>query len=248
MTRTMKVLILAAGKGTRMKPLTHEIPKPLIPVNGKPFLQYLLDALKGAGCKDIAIVVGYKKEMITDFCGNHGIDAEFIIQEQQLGTGHAIGLCEEFAGDEEFIVVMGDNLYSKEDIASMEQNDAMNYVAAIRHDNPEKFGVLVEENGFLNKIVEKPANYVGTLINTGLYKFTPEIFEAIRNTRKSETGEYFITDAITLLAGQKKVKVKKLQHYWLDLGCYDDIEKVARFLIEKGVLHSSNPFLRKKGL
>jgi len=104
------------------------------------------------------------------------------------------------------------------------------YVAGIKVENPQKYGVLVEKNGKLVKIHEKPEKYVGDLINTGLYKFTPDIFKALEKIKLSQRGEYELTDAITLLAEKGKAKVYTLKDYWLDLGSLEDIPKVEKFL------------------
>lgn len=225
----MKAIVLAAGKGTRMRPLTYETPKPLIPINERPFLLYLIDNLKAAGIDELCIVVGYMKECVEGFCEINNIHATFVEQEELLGTGHAVSICRNFIKNESFVVVNGDNLYSKKDIASV-KDCKTNCIAGISHDRPEKFGVLVQKDGFLLEIKEKPADFFGNTINTGIYKFTPEIFDALKEIKKSASGEYYLTDAVSLLAKKKKVRVHMLKDYWLDLGCYDDIAKVEDFI------------------
>ena len=226
----MKAVIMAAGKGVRMLPLTKEIPKVLVKVDGKPFLLYVIENLTEAGFDEIGIVAGYKKEKIKDFILENGINAEIIEQEEQLGTGDAIRCAEEFVDRENFVAVGGDNLWSSEDIRAAAKDDDVNYIGAIEAENPEKYGVLVVEGELLIEIKEKPKEFVGNLINTGLYKFTPEIFEALKWVKKSERGEYELTDAVSLLAKKGKVKVVKVRDYWLDLGCIQDIERIEDFL------------------
>jgi dTDP-glucose pyrophosphorylase len=97
-------------------------------------------------------------------------------------------------------------------------------------DNPQEYGVFVKRGDFLEEIIEKPKEFKGNLINTGLYKFTPEIFQKISEVELSPRGEYELTDAINLLAQEKKVKVKELKDYWLDFGKPEDIKKVSDFL------------------
>jgi len=109
-------------------------------------------------------------------------------------------------------------------------NGRYNYVAAIYRKKPEKYGILIEEDGFLKKIIEKPKEYVGNLTNTGLYKFNPEVFDKISKIRKSSRGEYEITDAINLLAKDKKVKIQKIKDFWIDFGNPADIIKLSYFL------------------
>ena len=107
-----------------------------------------------------------------------------------------------------------------------------NYAGGLYHNQPEKYGVLITDNGFLKEIIEKPEKnkYIGKLINTGIYKFTPEIFDKVSKVRKSVRGEYEVTDAVTFLAEERKVKVKKIEDYWIDFGNPGDIVKFSRFL------------------
>jgi glucose-1-phosphate thymidylyltransferase len=228
----MKALVLAAGKGVRLRPITLEKPKPLIEVAGKPFLYFVLKNLRKAGFKDIAIVVNYKKEMIEEFIINENIKAKLIVQSETLGTGHAVKTAEEWAGNDDFIVLMGDNLYSPEDLHAMKRYDEFCYVAGTYSDHPENYGVLITQGEFLLKIVEKPKELIGDIINTGLYKFTPEIFRALGMIKKSERGEYELTDALSILAKEKKVKVIEISGYWMKMDSKQDIENLNKFLSE----------------
>ena len=226
----MKAVIMAAGKGTRMLPLTEEIPKVLVEVNRKPFLYYVLKNLEKAGYDDIGIVVGYKKEQFPEFLEKYGFKAALIEQTEQKGTGHAVMQAKDFTKDEDFIVLGGDNLWSPGDLEAMLKQDSFCYVAGIKVDDPQKYGVLMAKNSGLVRIVEKPAKFVGNLVNTGLYKFTPEIYQALEKIKESERGELELTDAISLLAKQGKVKVIKVKDYWIDLGSKEDIPKVSEAL------------------
>lgn len=244
-----KVVIAAAGQGTRMKHLTRHKSKHLIRVQKRPFLAYLLDNLLRGGYREIILVIGFKAEKIKDFVKNYtppkGISKErfktFFVNQfkilgpktKEYGTLCPIKCVKDIVGREDFLAVYGDNLYSPRDFAAMNIEDNYNYVAGLVHENPEKYGVLLEEKDFLKKIIEKPQKYVGNLINCGLYKFTSEIFKEVPKVRLSPRGEYELTDAITLLAKKKKVKVKKIQDYWLDFGNPGDIVKFSRFLKEK---------------
>jgi len=230
----MKAVIMAAGKGTRMLPLTKKVPKVLVEVNGKPFLYYVLKHLKEAGFDEFAIIVGHLKEKFPAFLEKYGFKAELIEQTEQKGTGHAAKLAKDFAGGENFILLGGDNLWSAKDLKAIGANDEFCYIAGMKVENPQKYGVLVEKNGKLARIHEKPEKYVGDLINTGLYKLTPEIFEALDKIPLSPRGEYELTDAITMLAEQGKVYVYALKDYWLDLGCKEDIVKAGNFLKNLG--------------
>lgn len=226
-----QAVVLAAGKGIRMLPLTKYVPKPLVPINGKPFLSYLLSHLEGAGYEKVFILVGHKKDRVEEFFekNNFSFKTKFIHQEERLGTGHAVGLARDYV-EGNFVVLMGDNLYSKRDISSVNFEDDYNYIFALEHEQPQHFGVLNVEKDFLIEIEEKPSNPKSNLINAGFYKFTPEIFEALDKIEKSERGEYELTSAIQLLAEEQKVKVEKLKDYFVDLGKYEDIPKVQEFI------------------
>lgn len=239
-----KVVVAVAGEGTRMLHLAKNKPKHLIDVLDRPFLAYLLDNLFWAGYNNIILVVGYKGEMIEQFMSEYrppdsGVfTIDVVSQYELLGTkeegiyGTACPLmCVKDMIKEPFLFLYGDNLYSVEDLKAMDIADGYQYVAGLTHDTPEKYGVLLaDEEGFLEKIVEKPKEFVGNLINTGPFKFTPEIFERLPLIKKSPRGEYEITDVISLLAKEKKVKVKKIQDYWIDFGKPEDVEKLSEFI------------------
>ncbi len=226
----MKAVVLAAGKGTRMLPITLKKPKPLVKVAGKPFLEHLIADLQGSGYSDIGIVVGYKKEMVESFVQSKGWEFELIEQKEQTGTGNAVKMCKDFAGKEEFVVVMGDNLYSPRDLARLAKMKG-NCVSVAKGD-PSRYGAVVKDNGFLKEIVEKPQEYVSSLINVGLYRFTPEIFDALSKTKLSPRGELEITDAINLMAKSSKVRVLELKDYWLDLAKPEDIYTISEFVLK----------------
>lgn len=227
----MKALVMAAGKGTRMLPLTKDMPKPMIEVAGKPFLSYVLDTLMSAGISEIAIIVGYKSKKIKEFIEwSRYSSVKLIYQPEPLGTGHAISIARDFIGQSQFVALGGDNLWSERDIRAVAQDDDFCYICASESENPSKFGVLEVNNGLLLRIHEKPEHPPSNLVNTGLYKFTPEIFSFLDNISPSPRGELELTDAISELAKENKVRVVQVQDYWLDLGCIDDIKQVSRFL------------------
>ena len=220
-----KVVIAAAGQGTRMLHLSDNKSKHLIRVQDRPFLAYLLDNLILAGYTDIVLVVGFKKDLMEEFVKNYSssskkeselkiniVDQHEILgpKEKEYGTACPIKCVKNIVGQEGFIYVYGDNLFSVEDLKSMSIDDEFCYIAGLKQDHPEKYGVLIEDgDDFLEKIIEKPKDFVGDLINAGLYKFTPEVFDKISQIKKSPRGEYEITDVISLLAKEKRVKIKK---------------------------------------
>ena len=233
---TKKVVIAAAGRGTRMLDLTNDRSKHLIEVNNKPFLSYLLDNLIEAGYEDFVLVIGYKDELFEDFLKKYNYKATLVNQfkilgEDEYGTACPVKCVKDIIKNEDFLCIYGDNLYSVEDLKIMQENGGYNYVAGFHHENPEKYGVLVvKENDFLEKIVEKPTEYIGSIINTGLYKFTPEVFEKLPLIKKSIRGEYELTDVVSLLAKENKVKVRRIKSKWMDFGNPGDIAKVSKYL------------------
>lgn len=230
-----KVIIAAAGKGTRMLHLVRNKPKQLIRACNAPFLSYLLDNILNAGYEELILVVGYKKEKIEEFLNKHNYNIKVVNQFEVLGkdkygTACALECVEDVIGNENFIMVYGDHLFSARDFKDLNIDDDWNYMFSFEHNNPQRYGVLNVENGFLKKIIEKPEKYIGNLINIGLYKFTPEIFEKLKKVKLSKRGEYEITDAINFLAKEKKMKVKKIHDYWLDFSNPADVMRVSKFL------------------
>jgi len=244
-----KVVISAAGQGTRMLEITKNKSKHLISVEERPFLAYLLDNVLKAGYREIILVVGFRENLIRDFLKGYefkGLDYKITIvnqfeilgpKEKEYGTACPIKCVKDFVKNENFISLAGDNFYEVDDLISMNIDDDCNYVAGMENGPSEKFGVLIEENGFLKKIIEKPTEPISGFINISLYKFTPEIFEKIFQIEKSPRGEYEITDAISLLAKENKIKIKKIQGFWMDFGRPEDIEKFSKFLKNKKEIH-----------
>jgi len=236
-----KVLISAAGRGTRMLDLSKDKPKHLIEVKGKPFLYYLLSNLKKAGFIEMIIVVGYKKEFMAKFLKKYNSEFKItlvnqfdILGEDRYGTACPLECVKSILKEENFLAVYGDNIYSVEDLKRFNIDDDYCYIAGLAHKEPQNYGVLhINDNGFLKKIIEKPKKYVGNLINTGLYKFTPEIYKHLKEIKLSSRGEYELTDVINVLAKKKKVKVKDLRGIWLDFGKPEDIFKVGEYLNKK---------------
>ena len=228
----MKAVILAAGKGTRLAPLTDDLPKVLVPINGKPFLQYVIEHLNCAGFIDLAIVIGYRGDQVRAFVDSLGLSVTFIEQKEQKGTAHAVSLAKGFVGNEDFVVVAGDNIWSSSDLErlNVSDSDSYSYVSATKVSDPSRFGVLVVEDGLLVKVVEKPKEFVSDLVNVSAYKFTSEIFDALSRITVSSRGELEITDALSLLALEKKVKVNVLDGFWHDLGCVEDILILSEIL------------------
>ena len=193
----MQAVILAAGKGIRMYPLTLTRPKPLLTAANKTILEHNLEQLQGL-IKEVIIVIGFKGRMIKEKIGNSFGDIRIIYVEQkeQLGPGHALMQAKDLI-DNRFIVINGDDFYSREDIKR-----CLRYhycVLGQKVKDPENFGIFVlKEGNKVDKIVEKPKEFVSNLANTGVYVFDKKIFEF--GLEKTERNEYEITDYVTELA------------------------------------------------
>ncbi|MFQ6010368.1 MAG: sugar phosphate nucleotidyltransferase [Candidatus Aenigmatarchaeota archaeon] len=234
----MKAIVLAAGKGVRMLPLTEDRPKVLVEVLGRPFLWYVLKNLRDAGVRETGLIVGYKKEKVEEFVEGlketlPELKITMIEQKEQLGTAHATALAKHFVGNETFLSINGDNLYSPRDLKEL-MEERENTIAAVKVADPSRYGVLEIKGDRLIKIIEKPKEPPSNLINTAAYVFTYEIFDAIENIEKSERGEFEITDAITLLANQGNVKIHIIKDYWKDFGKKEDIPLIEDFLKKLG--------------
>lgn len=219
----MDAVILAAGEGTRLRPLTSTRPKPMLEVGGKTILEWVLDALAGNKIRKAVIVVGYRKEVIVNRFGGkyRGLKIEYVEQEEQLGTGHAVSMAEgKVKGS--FIVVNGDLLLSKKLVADYVGNHrrfkAENSMGLVEVSDPSQFGIVEVENTFVKKITEKPQNPVGNLANAGIYIFNEEIFDVLKKVEKSERLEYELTDAVDMLIPEKKIRGFKLTDMWIDIG------------------------------
>lgn len=247
-----KVVISAAGQGTRMLELSKDKSKHLIEVNNRPFLAYLMDNVLLAGYTEIILVVGFKPELMQEFKEEYlsfinkiGIDRnkikiDIINQHEILGpkevaygTACPIKCVKDLIKNESFLSLAGDNFYSVNDLKAMNIDDNYNYVAGIENETPERFGVLVKDGGdFLEEIIEKPKEFVGNLINISFYKFTPEVFEKVSKVEKSPRGEYEITDAVSMLSKERKVKIKKINDFWMDFGRPEDVEKMKKYILK----------------
>jgi len=199
----MQAVILAAGKSTRTYPLTLTRPKPLLKVANKTILEYNLDVLKDIA-DEIIVVVGYKKNMIEEFIKRtyNELNIKFVEQKEQLGTGHAVSILKDKIKGR-FIVLMGDNIYSEKDTKSIAKHEYSILVNKV--ENPEFFGVVKEKKGILIDIIEKPKEFISDLASCALYSFDRGIFNSLEKIKKSERGEYEITDAIRGISLKEKV-------------------------------------------
>lgn len=234
----MKALVLAAGEGTRLRPLTSNIPKPLLLVAGKPFLSHIFDALKAADVTEISLLVGWKANRIREHYGDGsacGLKITYLEQKDRQGTADAVGHGEA-AMDEPFFCVNGDVVISEADVLAMRERferTGSTIMGAVTVENPSAFGVIEEKEEKLVRILEKPKLPPSDLINAGIFVFRPDIFDQIRRTEKSVRGEYEITDTLTMMSKTEDVMIHRLRTEWIDVGRPWDLLKANEIFMAR---------------
>jgi UDP-N-acetylglucosamine diphosphorylase / glucose-1-phosphate thymidylyltransferase / UDP-N-acetylgalactosamine diphosphorylase / glucosamine-1-phosphate N-acetyltransferase / galactosamine-1-phosphate N-acetyltransferase len=221
-----KAVLLAAGRGTRMRELTADLPKPMIEVRGKPVLQHIVEGLRDAGVKRFLIVVGYRADAVRNFFGDgsrYKIDIQYTTQEKQDGTGRVVELARDFTGDSPFVLGYGDILIDPGNYKRIVDlaDDVEAQISVTRGEDVSKGGaVFVNEAMDLVDLREKPkpGEASSPWYNAGLYAFRPNIFEFTAKLKPSPRGEYELTDAIRELAQSgKKVRALHLTGEWADV-------------------------------
>ena len=240
----MKGVILHGGAGTRLRPLTFSGPKQLIPVANKPVSQYVLEDLRDAGIRDIAIVLGeVYPELVQEHYGDgsrFGVRITYIHQGKPLGIAHAVGLCREFVGSDAFVVYLGDNLLQygiKQYLQRFLEGDYDAFILLKEVEDPTRFGVArFDEEGKLIGLVEKPKVPPSKYALVGVYFFKPVVFEVIKDLKPSWRGELEITDTIQLLIDRGyRVGYDFVEGWWLDTGKKDDILYANALILDERI-------------
>ncbi|MDK2877172.1 MAG: UDP-N-acetylglucosamine diphosphorylase / glucose-phosphate thymidylyltransferase [Archaeoglobaceae archaeon] len=220
----MKAVILAAGKGERLQPLTDCKPKAMLPICNKPLIDYQIEALKSYGIDEIAVVAGY----LEDELRRHLNDVKFYRDEKIKGTASALLAARNFI-DDEFILVYGDVFF---DAAIDDLIKTNNSMAVFEASDVSSYGEVIFENGKLVSIREKKSSGKG-FVNAGIYHFDPSILDFAEKTEESERGEYELTDSIMMLNERKSVKVFPLNGFWSDVGYPWDYLDVNMYMLNK---------------
>lgn len=236
----MKAVILAAGKGTRMKALTQELPKPMLPVQGRPILEHILEGLLGAGIHDVCFITGWRAEVIEDHFGDgtrFGARISYARQMVQDGTGKAPEYAREFVGQDDFLLTYGDILVKPETyqqmLARWRSGSFAGLITVTAGEDVTKGGLNFFNDRFeLTRLVEKPSlaqveelRATGWLkpgqpawYNAGIYVFRPQLFDYTARLQKSPRGEYELTDAISaLVADGQTMAGLKIEGRWVDV-------------------------------
>jgi glucose-1-phosphate thymidylyltransferase len=235
----MRGLILAGGRGTRLRPITFTSAKQLVPVANKPILFYGLEALVSSGVGEVGMVVGDTQQEIRDAVGDGsrwGARVTYIPQSAPLGLAHAVLTAEEFLRGGPFVMYLGDNLI-REPLAPLVERFRSEQPAAqillARVPNPEEFGVAVLDGSRVVRLVEKPRERLSDLALVGIYMFDARVFEAARKIRPSWRGELEITDAIQTLIDQgHAVRAHVIEGWWKDTGKLEDLLEANRILLD----------------
>ncbi len=220
-----KAVLLAAGKGTRMKELTDDIPKPMLAVRGKPILLHIVEGLRAAGVTDFCIIVGYRADVVRDFFGDgskFGVRVCYATQVVQDGTGRVVELAKDFAGSDPFVLSYGDILIDPKNYPRLTDLGDAEGIVTVKHNEGEiaKGGcVVVNERFELTDLIEKPDGPAPSpWYNAGVYTFRPSIFDFTAKLKLSKRGEYELTDAIRDLAQSGTiVRVVELSGDWADV-------------------------------
>ncbi|MGQ4874013.1 MAG: nucleotidyltransferase family protein [Promethearchaeia archaeon] len=234
----MKAVILCAGYGKRMKPYTDTYQKTMIPVHGKPLLEYIVKGISSAGIKDFIIVVGYRKEQIISYFGNGeklGIKINYIEQKTLNGTGGALLLCEKYLQESHFFLTWGDilvpyRIYKKVYDLYLRENEDFILVTNYM-ENLQKGCAIYCENGYCKMLIEKPppGTQQSKLNNCGIFIMSKEIFEELKNLKPSKRGELEVPDAINngIRNRNWRVRVLKMESHEFR-GDFGDLKEYER--------------------
>mgnify|MGYP001222866437 CR=1 FL=1 len=229
----MKAVVIAAGKGVRLRPITDHIPKCLAEVKGKPILEHVLERIIKAGIEEVHLVVGYKKDLIEDHFGPefNGVKLNYFVQEEPKGTAHAVSLTEKYI-DDKFLITNADVIISTTNYRKLIETDefekADGFIVARKVNDPWRYGVLKTDGMKLLNIIEKPkpGEEPSNLVNAGIYRVRKEFFEAINQTPKSVRGEYEIVDSLKIfMKSGKHIETKMCEGSCIDIGSKEDLER-----------------------
>ncbi|WP_281196044.1 sugar phosphate nucleotidyltransferase [Halorubrum sp. F4] len=238
--RPTTAVVLAAGAGRRLSPLTNRRPKPMVPVANRPLLEYVIEAASAAGVDEVALVVGYERERIQTHFGDGDdwdVSIRYVVQEKRLGTAHAVAQAEPHV-DGPFLVLNGDRIVEPSAVAdvrdALADGDAAAAMAVTRSDRPRAYGVVTVRDGFVETIVEKPRRRADSdVINAGVYAFTPAVFDAIRDTEASDDGEYELPDTVERLIDEGGVRAVRYGGGWHDVSYLWDLLAVTDDVIDR---------------
>ncbi|SNZ15445.1 glucose-1-phosphate thymidylyltransferase [Natronoarchaeum philippinense] len=234
----MQAVVLAAGEGTRLRPLTEDKPKGMVEVAGEPILTHCFEQLVELGAEELIVVVGYKKEKIIQHYDDEfrGVPITYTHQREQQGLAHALLTAEEHV-DQDFMLMLGDNIFDAnlQDVVrrhNEDRADAAFLVEEVPMEEASRYGVCdTNDYGEITDVIEKPEEPPTNLVMTGFYTFTPAIFHACHLVQPSNRGEYEISEAVDLLlASGRTIDAIGLDGWRLDIGYPEDRDEAERRL------------------
>ena len=236
----IQAVVLAAGEGTRLRPLTEDKPKGMVEIDDQPILSHCFDQLVELGADELIVVVGYLKENVIDYYGDEyeGIPITYTHQRDQQGLAHALLTAEDHI-DDDFMLILGDNIFNAnlEDVVRRQQEDradAAFLVEEVEWEEASRYGVCdTNKYGEVKDVIEKPDDPPSNLVMTGFYTFTPEIFHACHLVQPSNRGEYEISEAIDLLIRSgRTIDAIGLEGWRMDIGYPEDRDEAEQRLQE----------------
>jgi len=233
----MKGIILCGGKGTRLDPLTRVTNKHLLPVYDKPMILYPLETLRALNVKDILVVTGGEHiGAIAEFLGDgteYKVKLSYKIQEGAGGIAEALGLAEDFVGNNEVVVVLGDNIFDNDALFEEWLRFNRNHPCILftkKVKDPERFGVAKIKNGQIVSIIEKPKKPISNSAITGLYIYPPTVFDVIKTLKPSRRGELEITDVNNHYVKRGECANIEIRGFWSDAGTFESLLKSANWV------------------
>jgi glucose-1-phosphate thymidylyltransferase len=243
----MKAVVLAAGEGTRLRPLTEDKPKGMVEVDGKPILTHCFEQLAELGADEFVVVVGYRKQDIIEHYADEfeGIPITYSHQREQKGLAHALLTVEEHI-DDDFMLILGDNIFDANlgDVVKRQREDradAAFLTEEVPYEEADRYGVCdTNDYGEITDVVEKPEDPPSNLVMTGFYTFTPAIFHACHLVQPSNRGEYEISEAIDLLIQSgRTIDAIRMDGWRVDVGYPEDRDRAERLLHGEGEAEES---------
>jgi len=236
-------VVLAAGEGTRLRPLTRNRPKPMLPAANRPILEHVFDALVEAGINEIVVVVGYKRDRVQDHFGPsyRDVPVTYVTQDKQLGSGHAL-LQAKSVVEGPVLVLNGDRLIDAGTITAVADTHAETgnpSIAVVERQETSRYGAVEVRDGDIAKLVEKPREGDYRLINGGVYAFGEDIFTEIGETSR-QAGELALPDTLEQLIEHGRVRGVEVDGMWVDATYPWDLLEVAREVLARGRLTESS--------
>jgi bifunctional UDP-N-acetylglucosamine pyrophosphorylase/glucosamine-1-phosphate N-acetyltransferase len=224
----MQAVVLAGGAGKRLQPLTLTVPKAMILINGKPILQIILEQLKSVGVTEVVLVVHYLQEKIHGYFGNGekvGLKLRYAAQKEMKGSADAVLAAKPFITDKKFLTIACDSLFETEQLKRLLAVQSPGALSVHMVPDARRFGAILHDGTYVQRIVEKSPNPPSNLVNTSIYLLPHEIFAACENVRQGISGELWVIDAINdLIAQGVKFEFREVKR-WLDVGTLEQYEE-----------------------